>query len=132
MDESKFFSSNAEWAFRFRVLPAFEKLWSRLEPIAYFGQDDPINTIGYKEVEALSQSLRNWYFDESGGMYLSLFEKSKDAYIALQTALNQHAVIALKKDKLTDVLTPSDHLDIREKGRTLRHAIVDDLNRVIG
>jgi hypothetical protein len=124
--------SNFDWVIRSRLIPAFEKLWSRLEPIAYFGKDDPINTISYKEVEALSQSLRNWYFDESGGMYLSLFEKSKDAYIALQTSLNQHAVTALNKDKLTDVLTPSDHLDIREKGRTLRHAMVDDLNRVIG
>lgn len=124
--------SNLDWVIRSRLIPAFEKLWSRLEPIAYFGKDDPINTISYKEVEALSQSLRNWYFYESGGMYLSLFENSKDAYIALQTSLNQHALTALKRDKLTDVLTPGDHLDIREKGRTLRHAMVDDLNRVIG
>lgn len=66
-------------------LQAYPPLWGLLKPLALFGRD------GYPDrtdLVALSESLRDWYFDQ-GGLYLS--EKSRDAYFRLQRAIRMLA-----------------------------------------
>ncbi len=62
-------------------LEAYRDLWRLTKPLAAFAR---VGNPSRAELDALSEVLRDWYFDK-GGLYLS--EETRDACISLQRAL---------------------------------------------
>ena len=101
-------------------------LWDITRAIPRWPRDPSIT---YKNLEKLSQRLRDWYFD-GGGIYLS--RRSQDAYGKLQETVD--CIYKGKTDKEKSAAINSDEADetneydqIRKKCSTLRTLMTDDL-----
>jgi hypothetical protein len=67
---------------RKKRLELYEKLWILLKPLARFSAEEKIT---YSTVKDISAQMRDWYFDDFGGIYLS--RQSRKPYFKLKEAL---------------------------------------------
>jgi len=76
--------------------------------------------VGYKDLRGLSESLRDWYFNEGGGMFLS--RTAHTAYAALQDTLT-----AILVEKPLGSITDEHYDAVRELCSALRSRLVRDV-----
>lgn len=68
----------------------------------------------------LMQDLRNWYFDQAGGLYMST--KTQRLYLDFQDSLNAVA------DKASDPIGEGAYANVRKSGSSLRSGMTRDLS----
>src|SRR5437899_2877038 len=56
-------------------LNLYTKLWPKTKYLARFSRQSPLT---YKVVKTTAEGMRNWYFDDRGGIYLS--KRSRKPY----------------------------------------------------
>ncbi|HXQ39557.1 MAG TPA: hypothetical protein VN843_36500 [Anaerolineales bacterium] len=101
---------------REKRIAVYEKLW---QATSLLPQWPRAKNVTYEQLMKLSQTLRDWYFQE-GGMYLS--RNARETYGALQDY-----IWAILNDKRKGVLKPEHYDAIREKCSTLRTELTDDI-----
>jgi hypothetical protein len=80
--------------------------------------------VTYRHLYELSCDLKNWYFQQQGGLYLS--KQSRSAYGALQESLT--SVLSNKSETDYDnQIVQADYDLIKYKGRGLRVQLTEDL-----
>jgi hypothetical protein len=100
-------------------IQVYKELWKRLQPLAKYSRPEPVT---YQTIKKLSETLRQWYFEE-GGLFLS--ERSRDAYFALQDELTKKlAELGQQEDKL---LPETTFEYLRKKGSDLRSRLTEDV-----
>lgn len=100
-------------------LDAYKKLWKLFLPLAKYS---PPEDTTYSTLKNLSTSMSKWYYEESGGIFLSI--NSRNEYFEIQ-------------DKITNSLKNTSNLDeelndelrkeIYNKASSLRTKLTDDL-----
>jgi hypothetical protein len=75
----------------------YKTLWKKLELLPQWPRNANLT---YRDLDALSAEMRNWYFGE-GGIYLS--EKARNAYGIVQKALVESLVAADPASKVGDI-----------------------------
>ena len=75
-------------------------------------------------LEDFSEELRNWYFLDGGGMYLSRKAHEK-GYIPLQEAIT--AALNRKGELTEEPVTPKEYDEIRELCSNLRTHLTEDI-----
>ena len=78
------------------------------------------NAVGYEDLRKLSQSLRDWYFNEGGGMFLS--RAAHTSYAALQDSLT-----AILVEQPSGVISDEHYEAVRVLCSTLRSQLARDV-----
>ena len=73
-------------------LTAYRKLWKEMEPLSKYSREDPFT---YKKAKELSQKLKDWYFQNGQGMFLTV--NSRNSYFKLQDKLQKKIEEGLEK-----------------------------------
>ncbi|HEY0461300.1 MAG TPA: hypothetical protein VGC97_19345 [Pyrinomonadaceae bacterium] len=106
---------------RKKRLELYEKLWKLLKPLARFSAEEKIT---YSIIKIRSEKMRDWYFDEVGGIYLS--KQSRKPYFELKEAMQE--VIDDKKLMGEETEIGAEQLDkILALGKNLRDNLSDDI-----
>lgn len=104
---------------RERRIEVYKELW---EATAILPKWPRAEDVTYEKLSELSETLRAWYFQKGGGgMYLSR-KAHEHGYSPLQDALAE----LLKRD-LSGKLSEEHYDFIRNKCRTLRHRLTEDI-----
>lgn len=98
-------------------LRVYQTLWQSLEPMAKYAREERVT---FQTLRDLSGELRSWYFGE-GGLYLS--ESTRDAYFALQDALDPYVTRENQSGSLDDVAFER----LRKLGSQVRTAMAADV-----
>ncbi len=78
------------------------------------------NDVGYEDLRKLSQSLRDWYFNAGGGMFLS--RAAHTAYAALQDSLT-----AILVEQPSGIISDEHYEAVRELCSALRSRLTRDV-----
>ena len=111
--------------FRLRLVLTYEHLWGLLEPLAKYGRTEPFTA---EAAGRLSERLRNWYFDEAGGLYLYFSPRlaAHHAYIELQRQLQQ-IVEETRVDAAQAPLPVATFTAAQQRGHDLRRAMTTEI-----
>jgi hypothetical protein len=102
---------------RKRRIEVYESLWKSTALLPKWPRAENVT---YADLAALSQQLRQWYYD-NGGMYLSRTSRD-EGYGPLQGA-----IASVLSDDKTGVLSPGDYEAVRKKCSALRTMLTDDI-----
>jgi hypothetical protein len=97
----------------------YARLWASTRLIA----QSPRTPIAWQEIASFNSQLRDWYYDDGGGMYLS--QAAVDAYVALRTLLSEAAVA--HHDRLCDQLDDATYDQVQSACSALRAELTRDL-----
>jgi hypothetical protein len=104
-------------------IPAYKKLWTLLEPLAKYS---PPGIFSYTAAENLSQSMRHWYFQDGGGMFLS--ESSRATYFPIQEYLGDFILGEGSYKDDPDSPLPEEHVrKLRRLSSLLRASLAEDI-----
>jgi hypothetical protein len=112
--------------FRLRIVQTYEKLYGLTETFALYGRPQPVT---YGVIRALTATLRAWYFQEAGGMYMLQVSKearTKKAYISFQKALR--SVIEAAQEVPPDMEVDEKAFKRMQRASSrLRNTLADEL-----
>lgn len=101
-------------------LDSYKLLWKELKPLARYSAE---NELTYEIIRETAGKMRDWYFDEGGGIYLS--KQSREPYFDLKKSMQR--IIDNENLKNQNEL-PEDDLDkILKRGSILRESLSDDI-----
>lgn len=104
-------------------IPAYKKLWALFEPLAKYSPPGPFT---YRAAWNLSNSMRHWYFEGGGGMFLS--ESSRATYFPVQEYLGKCLLgQGADMDDLNSPLPDEDIKTLRRLGSLLRASLAEDI-----
>jgi hypothetical protein len=99
----------------------YKDLWTKTGLVPFWPKNPDVT---YRHLYELSCDLKNWYFQQQGGLYLS--KQSRSAYGALQESLT--SVLSNKSETDYDnQIVQADYDLIKYKGRGLRVQLTEDL-----
>jgi TIR domain len=98
-------------------ITAYRKLWSLTKLLPKWPRSEKVN---YERLRKLSASLRDWYFTDGGGMFLS--RSAHTAYAALQDSLT-----AILVEKPSGRITNEHYDAVRDLCSTLRTRLARDV-----
>ncbi|HKC92504.1 MAG TPA: toll/interleukin-1 receptor domain-containing protein [Nitrospira sp.] len=96
---------------------AYKELWKVTEVLPKWPR---LESVRYEALAELSKSLRNWYFTDGGGMFLS--RSAHTSYAALQDSLT-----AILSEHPSGVITDEHYDAIRELCSALRSRLTHDV-----
>ena len=99
----------------------YGELWKMTGILPQYPRDDKLT---YENLAAQSEALRDWYFQKSGGIYLS--RDSQRIYMAFQKTIND--LLKGQEASLDRQVLPADYERARVAGSTLRSSLTDDLH----
>ncbi|MEP6904058.1 MAG: hypothetical protein ABJA66_20215 [Actinomycetota bacterium] len=110
---------------RKKRLEVYQKLWIQLKPLARFS---PEKELSYQLIKDTSEQMRNWYFDEASGIFLS--KESRKPYFELKESL-QKIIGAERLVKDADVSFTKDELEITVKTKNKTEKVKEILETVL-
>jgi hypothetical protein len=99
----------------------YSELWKLTGILPQYPRDEELT---YGKLATQSEALREWYFQKSGGIYLS--RDSQKIYIAFQKTIND--LLKGQEASLDRQVSPADYERARVAGSTLRSSLTDDLH----
>ena len=99
----------------------YGELWKLTGILPQYPRDEKLT---YGKLAVQSEALREWYFQKSGGIYLS--RESQKIYMAFQKTIND--LLASPEANLDRRVSPVDYERARAAGSTLRSSLTDDLH----
>jgi hypothetical protein len=119
--------------FRRRLVLAYEKLWSLTDPLATYAPPQPVTC---RVLQTLAATLRQWYFQAAGGMYVRQLSKdfpTLEAYFALQKELDGLLVKPETPEKIDiDMVVDKTTIEpVRKASSILRRTIAAELKSFI-
>jgi len=102
-------------------LDAYKLLWKELKPLAKYSAENPLT---YQIIRQMSEKMRDWYFDEGGGIYLS--KQSREPYFKLKKSMQKiidDENLQSEKDEPLQI----NPKNILEQGSVLRESLSDDI-----
>ena len=106
---------------RKKRLELYEKLWRLLKPFARFSPEEKPT---YAIIKQTSEKMRDWYFDEFGGIYLS--KESRKPYFYLKEYLQDVIDDENLKNNQTE-LGKAQLNKLLDLGKQLRDSLSDDI-----
>ncbi|HEY8563320.1 MAG TPA: hypothetical protein VIL74_23280 [Pyrinomonadaceae bacterium] len=107
---------------RKKRLELYEKLWKHLKPLARFSPEEKPT---YALIKQTSETMRDWYFDEVGGIYLS--KESREPYFNLKECLQEIIDDQVLKNSRAE-LSARQHAKVLNFGKQLRDSLSDDID----
>ncbi len=95
-------------------LRVYKDLWVLLKPLARYSPEIPLT---YQKIKDTSEKMRNWYFDEAKGIYLS--KESRKPYFELKKSLQQIIDREDFKKKIDEDLTKIE-IKVKEEKNFIR------------
>jgi hypothetical protein len=106
---------------RKKRLELYEKLWKLLKHLARFSREQNLT---YAIIKQTSEDMRDWYFDEFGGIYLS--KQSRKPYFDLKEFMQDIIDDENLRDNKTD-LSQAQLNNLLDLGKQLRDSLSDDI-----
>jgi hypothetical protein len=113
--------SRIDEGLRAKRAEVYSELWTLTGILPQYPKDEKLT---YGKLAAQSEALREWYFQKSGGIYLS--RESQKIYLAFQKTIND--LVEGQKENLDGQVSPTDYDRARAAGSTLRSSLTDDLH----
>ena len=98
-------------------IEAYKKLWSLTETLPKWPK---AKNVSYDSLRALSEKLRNWYFNDSGGLFLT--QKAYNVYATLQAG-----IVTVADRNLSGIISDEHYEEVRELCSMLRRQLATDL-----
>jgi hypothetical protein len=112
--------------FSLQIVRRYEQLWGLMEPFAEYANPKALT---YGDLRNFAATLRQWYFQDAGGLYMRQFSAempTREAYMALQNKLLD--LLTSAGDTTTDTQLSSTHFDeVKSAARAVRYALSSEL-----
>lgn len=102
-------------------LEAYKLLWKELKPLARYSPENPLT---YQIIYDTAGKMRDWYFDDGGGIYLS--RQSRMPYFRLKKSMQKIIDDGNLQSNKNEPLKINLE-NMLEQGRILRESLSDDI-----